>query len=75
MGLLVSSWLNMSQQHAQVAKKANSLWVRIRSSTASRTREVTVPLYAALLRPYLKYCVQVLAPHYKTDMDLSRHRK
>jgi len=59
LGVLVGEKLDMSQQCTLTAQEANHILGCIPSNVASSSREGSLPLCSALMRPHLESCVQL----------------
>ena len=70
LGVIVDSDLRLRKQCIEARNKANRVLGFIFRSVKSRSSDVILKLYLALVRPHLDYAVQFWSPHYRKDIGL-----
>ena len=61
--------MNVSEQCGIAASKGNTILGLIRRNTTSKDTKLIIPLYKAIVRPHLEYCIQAWRPYLKKDID------
>uniref|UniRef100_A0A8C5LYI6 Reverse transcriptase domain-containing protein n=1 Tax=Leptobrachium leishanense TaxID=445787 RepID=A0A8C5LYI6_9ANUR len=70
LGVIISEDLRVSSQCNRAAGNASRMLGCVGRGISSRKREVLMPLYRALVRPHLEYCVQYWRPYLQKDIDI-----
>uniref|UniRef100_A0A8C5QJD5 Uncharacterized protein n=1 Tax=Leptobrachium leishanense TaxID=445787 RepID=A0A8C5QJD5_9ANUR len=70
LGAIISEDLRVSSQCNRAAGNASRMLGCVGRGISSRKREVLMPLYRALVRPHLEYCVQYWRPYLQKDIDI-----
>ena len=61
--------MKVSEQCGIAASKGNQILGLIRRSITYKEKQLIVPLYKAIVRPHLEYCIQAWRPYRKKDID------
>ncbi len=67
LGVTITSNLKLSQKCKEAAGKANRMLGFIKNFSF-KNKDIILPLYNSLVRPYLEYAVQFWSPHLAKDM-------
>ena len=59
----------VSEQSGIAAMKGNQLLGMIKRNITYRERKLMIPLYKAIVRPHLEYCIQAWRPHLRKYID------
>ena len=61
--------VKVSEQCGIAASKGNQILGLIRRTIMYKEKQLIVPLYKAIVRPHLEYCIQTWRPYCKNDID------
>ena len=64
-----SADINVSEQSGIAASKGNQILGLIMRTIMYKEKHLIVPLYKAIVRPHLEYCIQAWRPYRKKDID------
>ena len=59
-----------SEQCRIAASKGNQVLGMIRINITYTGKSLIVPLYKAIVRPHLEYCIQAWSPYLRKDIDM-----
>ena len=65
LGVTFSSDMKVSEQCWIADSKGNQILGLIRRSITYKEKQLIVPLYKAIVRPHLEYCIQAWRPYRK----------
>ena len=69
LGVTFSADMKVSEQCWIAASKGNQILGLTRRTITYKEKQLIVPLYKAIVRPHLEYCIQTWRPYRKKDID------
>ena len=72
LGVTFSADMKVSEQGGIAASKGNQILWLIRRTITYKEKQLIVPLYKAIIRPYLDYCIQAWRPYRKKEKTKKR---
>ena len=69
LGVTISADMKVSEQCCIAASKGNQILGLIRRNITYKGKKLIIPLYKAIVRPHLEYCIQAWRPYRKKDID------
>ena len=69
LGVTISADMKVSEQCGIAVSKSNQILGLIRRNITYKGKKLIIPLYKAIVRPHLEYCIQAWRPYRKKDID------
>ena len=69
-GMVWYIYFSVSEQCRIAASKGNQVLGMIRRNITYKEKSLIVPLYKAIVRPHLEYCIQAWSPYLRKDIDM-----
>jgi len=69
LGVTVSKEMKVSRQCLMAAKKGHQILGLIYRTIQNKDKDILISLYKSLVGPHPEYCIQVLCPHLKKDIN------
>ena len=69
LGITISDDVKVSEQCGIAASKGNKILGLIRRNITYKGKKLIIPLYKAIVRPHLEYCIQAWRPYRKKGID------
>ena len=73
LGITMNANMKVSEQcriEASKGNHTNQVLGMIRRNITYKEKSLIVPLYKAIVRPHIEYCIQAWNPHFRKDIDM-----
>ena len=70
LGVTMNANMKVSEQCRIAASKGNQVLGMIRRNITNKEKSLIVPLYEAIVRPHLEYCIQACNSHLRKAIDM-----
>ena len=70
LGVPMNAKMKVSEQCRITASKGNQVLGMIRRNITYKDKSLIVPLYKAIVRPHLEYCIQAWHSYHRKDIDM-----
>ena len=70
LGVTITANMKVSEQCRIAASKGNQVLGMIRRNITYKGKSLIVPLYKAIGRPHLEYCIQAWSPYLRKYIDM-----